>query len=357
MKILVLNSGSSSIKYKLFDNKYFKVLFEGIEEEVKDFHKSFENIFADLIKSKIIKKLEDISLVGHRVVHGGEKFSKPILVTTKIIKEMEKLIDLAPLHNPSNIDGIKTIEAKLPKVTQVAVFDTAFHHTIPKRNFLYPIPIEYYDKYKIRKYGFHGTSVDYVAKEFSMKFDKKLKRLNLIVLHLGNGASITAIKNGKSFDTSMGFTPLEGLMMGTRSGDIDPSIVLYLQQNLNLKLNDINNLLNKQSGFKGICGKSDLRKILDDCNSGDKNSKLAIDMYVDRIRKYLVNYILKLKKVDGIIFTGGIGENSKIIRDKVCKDLSYILKKQNKTKIVVIKTDEEKSIARQTNKLIKGIIK
>jgi len=346
MKILVLNSGSSSIKYKLFCSKDYKILFEGIEEEVNDFHQSFENIFSMLLKSKVIKKLEDISCVGHRVVHGGEMFSKPMVVTSKVIKELEKLIVLAPLHNPSNIDGIKIIKEKLPKVKQIVVFDTAFHHTIPKKNFLYPIPIEYYEKHKIRKYGFHGTSVEYVAKQFAKNSGKKLQKLNLIVLHLGNGASITAIKNGKSYDTSMGFTPLEGLMMGTRSGDIDPSIVLYLQDSLNLKINEITNILNKQSGFQGICGQSDLRKIL---KQNDNSSKLAISMYVDRIRKYLVNYIIKLKEVDGIIFTGGIGENSKIIRDKVCKDLDILL---NNSKVVTIKTDEEKNIAEQSYKLI-----
>ena len=348
MKIFVLNSGSSSIKYKLFCSKNFKLLYSGIEEEVVDFHKSFEVIFKTLLKSKIIKNLEDISSIGHRVVHGGEKFSKPTLVNNKVIRKLKKLNNLAPLHNPSNIDGIKTIKKILPNIKQVAIFDTAFHHTIPKKNFLYPIDIKYYKEYKIRKYGFHGTSVQYVSKEFAIKYDRNLKDLNLIVLHLGNGASITAVKKGKSFDTSMGFTPLEGLMMGTRSGDIDPSIVLYFQQNLNLNPDDVNRLLNKQSGFKGICGKSDLREIL---KQKDKNSKLAIKMYTDRIRKYLVNYIIKLKKVDGIIFTGGIGENSKIIRDRVCKDLNLLL---NKTKVETMKTDEEKSIAIQTKRLLKG---
>ncbi|MEA3498599.1 MAG: acetate kinase [Campylobacterota bacterium] len=350
MLILVLNSGSSSIKYKLFCSKNYKVLFEDIEEEVEDFHISFENIFTKLLKSKVIKKLEDISFVGHRVVHGGEKFSKPVMVTKKVIKELEKLIVLAPLHNPSNIDGIKTIKSKLPKIPQVVVFDTAFHHTIPKKNFLYPLPIEYYNKYKIRKYGFHGTSVEYVANKFTQKYNKKLKDLNLIVLHLGNGASITAIKNGKSYDTSMGFTPLEGLMMGTRSGDIDPAILLFLENQLKLNLDDINNILNKQSGFKGVCGQSDLRKIIQMGKDGDENSKLAIEMYVDRIRKYLASYILKLKNIDGIIFTGGIGENSSLIRKKVCKGLDLFVN----IGIDVIKTDEEKNIAIKTYKLIKG---
>ena len=344
MKILVLNSGSSSIKYKLYDGKKFKVLYEGIEEEVLDFHKSFKNIFKKLLKSSI-KTLEDITYVGHRVVHGGEKFSKPVIVTSKVIKKLEELIPLAPLHNPSNIDGIKSIKKILPNIKQVVVFDTAFHHTIPKESFLYPIDYKYYEENKIRKYGFHGTSVEYVMKKYANDNNKKINKLNLVILHLGNGASITAIKNGKSYDTSMGFTPLEGLMMGTRSGDIDPSIGLYLQDTLKIK--NVNNILNKQSGLKGICGHSDLREIISLKDSGNTKAKLAINMFIDKIRKYLAFYILKLNRVDAIIFSGGIGENSAFVRDKVTKNIDF--------DIEVIKTDEEKSIAMQTVKLIKKV--
>ena len=371
-KILVLNSGSSSIKYKLFCSKKFEVLYDGIEEEVSDFHQSFETIFKKLISSKSIKKLEDISCVGHRVVHGGEKFSKPVKITTNLIKELESLISLAPLHNPANIDGIKTIKEKLPNISQVAVFDTAFHTSIPKEAFLYPIPYELYEKNKIRKYGFHGTSHQYVASKYAKKYNKELKDLNLITIHLGNGASVTCIKNGKSIDTSMGFTPLEGLMMGTRCGDIDPSIVLYLQEYLNIDIKEVSNILNKQSGLKGICKHSDLRKIISLKNNGDTKAELAINMFVEKIRKYIGIYFLKLEKLDAIIFTGGIGENSSLIRKKVFKGLSdnlglkidnilnessidkigEIQTKKCKTKIVVIKTDEEKSIAQQTIKLL-----
>ena len=349
-KILVLNSGSSSIKYKLFCSKKLDVIYEGIEEEVSNFHKRIKIIFKKLLDTNAIKKIEDISCVGHRVVHGGEKFSNPVLVTAEVIKDLEELIPLAPLHNPSNIDGIKIIQNRLPNIRQVAIFDTAFHSTIPKEAFLYPIPLELYNKEKIRKYGFHGISHQYVASKYAKNYNQKLKNLNLITIHLGNGASVTAIKNGKSIDTSMGFTPLEGLMMGTRCGDIDPSVVLYLQEYLNMDIKEVSNILNKQSGLKGICSHSDLREIISLKDSGDTKAKLAINMFVEKIRKYLASYIFKLKKVDAIIFTGGIGENSKMIRDKVTKDL----KKFIKTKVVVIATNEEKSIAEQTIKLLKG---
>ncbi len=369
MKILVLNSGSSSVKYKLFESKNLEVLYEGIEEEIVDFHKSFENIFNKLIFSKVISSLEDIDAFGHRVVHGGEKFSKPVVCDDEVIFELEKLIPLAPLHNPSNIDGIKTIKSKIKNAYQVAVFDTAFHQTIPMKSFLYPIPFEFYEKHKIRKYGFHGTSHLFVAKQCAKYLNTPLENLNLITIHLGNGASITAIENGKSVDTSMGFTPLEGLMMGTRSGDIDPSIILYLQDYLNLTTSEISDILNKQSGLKGICKESDLREILRLSDENNFKAKLAIDMFVEKIRNYLGSYILKLGSVDGIIFTGGIGENSSIIREKVCENLSNLLSIEldinennqklienmqqlsvinSKVRIFVIKTDEEKSIAIQT---------
>jgi len=352
MKILVLNSGSSSIKYKLYkeNNGKFDLLYGDIQQEVKSFHKGFESIFSKLLETKMINSLDDINCVGHRVVHGGEEFSKPILVDEKVIKKLEQLIPLAPLHNPSNIDGIKTIKEKLKDIPQVVVFDTAFHHTLPKKNFIYPIPLEYYNKYKIRRYGFHGTSVEYVANRYAKSTNKKLEKLNLIVLHLGNGASITAIKKGKSHNTSMGFTPLEGLMMGTRSGDIDPSIISYLEKTLDSSADDITNILNKNSGFKGLTNKSDLRDILKDAKNNDTNSKLALKIYISKIRKYLSSYIYELKKIDAIIFTGGIGENSKYIRKKVLKGIENIVK--NKVDIKTIKTNEELNIAIQTYKTI-----
>ncbi len=373
MKILVLNSGSSSVKYKLFESENLEVLFDGIEEEIVDFHKSFENIFNKLIVSKVISSLEEIGGFGHRVVHGGEKFSSPVIIDDEVILELEKLIPLAPLHNPANIDGIKTIKAKIKNSFQVAVFDTAFHQTLPMKSFLYPIPFNFYKEHKIRKYGFHGTSHFYVAKQCAEYFNTNLENLNLITIHLGNGASITAVEKGKSIDTSMGFTPLEGLMMGTRCGDIDPAIVLYLQKQLGLSIKEVDELLNKQSGLKGICEHSDLREIIALSQDNNTQAILAIDMFVEKIRKYLGAYILKLEKLDGIIFTGGIGENSSLIRQKVCADLSLnlgikidddkntqklikniedISSSCSKLKILVIKTDEEKSIAIQTKVLL-----
>lgn len=268
--ILVLNSGSSSIKYKLFDLET-NFIFGGIIEEIKDFHTAFQNIFNILLDKNYIKNINDIVAFGHRVVHGGEKFRLPILIDDIIIKEIENLIPLAPLHNPSNLDGIKTVKKLSPNAKQIAVFDTAFHQTIPQEAFIYPIPYKFYTDFGIRKYGFHGTSHNYVAKESAKYLNKPLNELNLITIHLGNGASITAIKNGISIDTSMGFTPLAGLMMGTRSGDIDPQIILYLEKQIELNNDDINTILNKQSGFKGICNKSDLREIIKDANSKEFN--------------------------------------------------------------------------------------
>jgi acetate kinase len=373
MKILVLNSGSSSIKYKLFDSKNLSLLFDGIEENVKDFHKAFENIFKILIDSNTILSLEDIGGFGHRVVHGGEYFSKPTLIDNNVLAKLEKLVSLAPLHNPSNIDGIKSIYKKLPNAKQIAVFDTAFHTTMPQKISLYPLPYSLYQKHKIRKYGFHGTSHSFVANEYALYCKKNLKKLNLLTIHLGNGASICAIKKGKSIDTSMGFTPLEGLMMGTRSGSIDPAIVIYLQKYLKYSLDEVDDILNKQSGFKGICGKNDLRTIIQNANSGDKKAKLAIDMFVERIRNYIGSYIIKLGKVDAIIFTGGIGENSSFIRGKILKDMfanigiklnkqknniqdfeniNTISSKKSKINLVVVKTNEEKSIAIQTKRFL-----
>jgi len=366
MLILVLNSGSSSIKYKLFLD--LKEVLSGVEEEVIDFEAAFENIFIKLIQSNYITDMNDIDAFGHRVVHGGEKFTKPTLVSDEVCEHIKQLYPLAPLHNPSNLKGILAIKKSLPLKSQVVVFDTAFHQTIKKENFLYPIPIDYYENYHIRKYGFHGTSHYYVVKQFATYINKPLEKLNLISLHLGNGASITAIKNGISIDTSMGFTPLEGLMMGTRCGDIDPSIIFYMQRVLGLNINTIDDILNKQSGLKGICGFSDIRKIL---NLKDEKSKLAINMFTSRIKKYIGSYSALLGRVDGIIFTGGIGEHSSFIRTEICKSLEIIGVKidkiknetnkeqlkdigthDSKIKIVVIPTNEELEIAISVTNLI-----
>ncbi len=335
----------------------------GIIEEVKDFHRAFDEIFQQLLTKAFIKSVEDIKVFGHRVVHGGEQFHEAVVIDEVVIATIESLIPLAPLHNPSNLDGIKTVQAKLPHALQIAVFDTAFHQTMPKSFYIYPIPYAWYANYGIRRYGFHGISHFYIAKETANYLGKPLEELNLITIHLGNGDSITAIKNGKSIDTSMGFTPLEGLMMGTRSGDIDPEIVFYLENQIGLNGTDIDRMLNKESGFKGICNESDLRIIVDHANHGDTYAQLAIEMFCIRVKKYIGAYKEVLEKVDAIVFTGGIGEHSALIRQKI---LTMIDKEKNQAvngfaeiqdenapyKILVVPTNEELEIAIQAKKLL-----
>jgi acetate kinase len=360
--ILVLNAGSSSIKYKLFSLKC-EFIYGDIIEEVDDFHKAFDTIFQNLTTQHHIQNINDIKLFSHRVVHGGEKFTQSTLITNKVIDEIRSLIPLAPLHNPSNLDGILTAKRKVPNALQVAVFDTAFHQSMPKYSYLYPIPYNLYENHGIRRYGFHGTSHQYIAKECANYLKKPLEDLNLITIHLGNGDSITAIKNGKSIDTSMGFTPLEGLMMGTRSGDIDSEIILYLEKQLGLKTDEIDTLLNEQSGFQGITGKSDLRDIKELAKKGEEKALLAIDMFCYRVKKYIGAYKEVLQTVDAIIFTGGIGENAPFIREKISNNIDRI-KNQNLQeigeiqkdacdyKILVIPTNEELEIARESIKFL-----
>ena len=359
--ILVLNAGSSSIKYKLFSMEC-AFIYGDIVQEVQDFHRAFENIFSQLKNQQYITQEDDIKMFGHRVVHGGEKFTQATLINDEVIEAIKDLIPLAPLHNPSNLDGILTAIKKVPSAKQVAVFDTAFHQTIPKHAFIYPIPYELYTKEGIRRYGFHGTSHNYVANECAKYLKKDLQNLNLITIHLGNGDSITAIKNGKSIDTSMGFTPQEGLMMGTRAGDIDSEIIIYLEKQLKLNLDEVDKLLNKQSGFKGITGKSDLRSIKEDAKSGDKKALLAIDMFCYRVKKYVGAYKEVLGKVDAIIFTGGIGENAPFIRQKIVhgidedknkkvEGISEIGLDTLEYKVMVIPTNEELQIAKECHNL------
>ena len=363
MNILVINSGSSSIKYKLFKNNI--EIKSGLKENVI----SYKTALIEILNNEIdIKNLDG---VGHRVVHGGELFSKPTLINKTVIKQIKKLIPLAPLHNKINLEAIEIIYKIYKKLPQVAVFDTAYHQTIPKKSYTYPLPIEYYKKYHIRKYGFHGTSIEYVSKITSKYLNKKLSKSNFIVLHLGNGASITAIKNGKSYDTSMGFTPLDGLMMGTRSGAIDPAIITYLEKYQNKSIQEIDNILNKKSGFLGLCKTNDLREVLKNIDNGDINSKLAFDIYIKKIKEYLSSYIILLKKVDAIIFTGGIGENSSIVRKSIIKDFDILGVKLHKNKnnninkeicninsdksrikLIVAKTNEEKNISLNTSLLL-----
>ena len=351
IKILVLNSGSSSIKYKLFYG--LREVKRGVLKEVTDYHSNIKMILNEVGK---------VDMVAHRVVHGGEKFINSVIISDEVIEDIRDLIPLAPLHNPANLDGILSVKKLLPNIPQVAVFDTAFHQNMPDYNYIYPIPYSLYKEKDIRKYGFHGTSHKYVANRASEILNKPLNELNLITCHLGNGASLCAIKNGKSINTSMGFSPLEGLMMGTRSGDIDPEVIFYLSKVMDLDSIDI--MLNKKSGFKGIAGENNLKNIK---TRDDKLAKLAIDMFVSRTRKYLGAYMIELGRIDGIIFTAGIGENSSLIREKIIQNLEnygiIIDKERNKinnviistgkVNVMVIPTNEELQIAKEAINLLK----
>jgi acetate kinase len=391
MKILVLNSGSSSIKFQLFEMDENRSIASGIIEQIgendssakikfddkviekneliKDHHSGLKLMNMLLIESCTIKSLDELGAIGHRVVHGGEKFSKPVIINNNVLEEIEKLIPLAPLHNPANLDGIKVTMEQSPKVPQVAVFDTAFHSTIPSYAYMYALPYETYEKDGVRKYGFHGTSHHYVIKEASKHLG--IENINAITLHLGNGASMAAVKNGKCVDTTMGLTPLEGLIMGTRSGDLDPAILFYLARKHDLSIDDLDKLLNKQSGLKGICGNNDMREVENMAEKGDNRAKLALDMFAYRIKKYIGSYSAVIGKLDCIIFTGGIGENDIDTRARCCESLENlgieldlvknnqraknildISLKDSKVKVLVIPTNEELEIAIQANSLL-----
>lgn len=342
MKIAVINSGSSSIKFKLFNMDDESVIFAMALDEIGTCHDEALQKILEALKVKGID-ITHIDAVGHRVVHGGEYFRDATIIDDEVIKKIDSLSSLAPLHNPANLLGILSLQKISPSLKQYAIFDTAFHTTLPKEAYLYALPLSLYEEHSIRRYGFHGTSHSFIAKETAKKLGKSIDSLNIISLHLGNGASVCAIKNGKSIDTSMGFTPLEGLVMGTRSGDIDPSIVLYMIKELNISVDEVSNILNKKSGLYGISNESNLRKILE---HDDENSKLALSMMIRRIRKYVGSYLTLFDSLDAVVFTGGIGENSTYIRDEVVKNLSL-------KNIFVIKTNEELEIANQiayTNK-------
>jgi len=391
MKILVLNSGSSSIKFQLFEMDENKSLASGIIEQIGD-ENSYSKIEFDgkkiekveiiknhsiglkimnqlLIESETIVSLDELGAVGHRVVHGGEKFSEPVIVDKEVLKEIEKLIPLAPLHNPANLQGIKVMMEQAPSVKQIVVFDTAFHSTIPEYAYMYALPYENYENDGVRRYGFHGTSHKYVVKEATKYLC--VKSLNAITLHLGNGASMAAVKNGKCIDTTMGLTPLEGLIMGTRSGDLDPAILFYLARKHDLDIDDLDKILNKKSGLKGICGNNDMREVEQMAENGDAKAKLALDMFAYRIKKYIGSYSAVVGKLDCIIFTGGIGENDIDTRERCCSDLENlgieldliqnnqrakkiidISSKNSKVKVLVIPTNEELEIAIQSNSLL-----
>lgn len=360
MKTLVINCGSSSIKYKLYDFPSKTLLIKGIIErigekssQVKNHHQGIKVLLADILKRKVVTGLDEISAIGHRVVHGGEAFTQPHLIDERIIRKIKECAQLAPLHNPVNLAGIMGCRTLFPDIPQVAVFDTAFHQSIAEHVFMYPIPITYYRKYKIRKYGFHGTSHQFVAQRAAEILKRPLNKLKLITCHLGNGCSLTAIDKGKSIDTSMGFTPLEGLMMGTRSGDIDVAAVFYLMKKEKLSVSEMDEVLNKKSGILGITGLSnDFRSLRKAVRKGNRRAKLAYDMFIYRLRKYIGAYYFILGRPDAICITGGIGEHSNRITNIIKKDVLKVC--NGKTKVLVIPTDEELMIANLTYELIKG---
>lgn len=393
MKILILNAGSSSIKCQYFidHTSITTILIERIGEEqgqsqllyqgqaithndtLPTHHDALKKIFSLLSEFNILTFIDTLDAIGHRVVHGGSFFHEPTRITTEVIGKIRKLIPLAPLHNPANLEGIEIIYKHYPHIPQVAVFDTAFHQSMPAHAYLYPLPYYLYENSNIRRYGFHGTSHAYVAKEASRLMDKEVESLNLITLHLGNGASATAIKSGKSIDTSMGMTPLEGLMMGTRCGDIDSAILPYLSKHFDMDLHTIENLLNHESGLKGICGYNDMRTIIEKSDAGDPLCLLALKMYTYRIRKYIGAYTVALGRIDAVIFTGGVGEHAVRVREMVCEGLEesirlHIDTEKNKIhstmarsighsnshiQIWVIPTSEELEIAKQVEQAIK----
>jgi acetate kinase len=393
MKVLVLNCGSSSIKYQFIDTDEKTALAQGLVErigmsdavlthkrydgdeikvvgEILDHNIAIEYVLGVMLSKNhgVIEDKKDIEAVGHRVVHGGETFSDSVFITDEAIQVLQDNIELAPLHNPPNIKGILAVKRTLPGTPQCGVFDTAFHSSMPPKAYLYGIPFELYKKYKIRRYGFHGTSHFFVSKKAAEILGKDISELKIVTAHLGNGCSMAAVKNGVSVDTSMGFTPLEGLLMGTRSGDLDPSLILYIMGKEGLSLNEAGTLLNKHSGLIGMSGESsDMREILS-VKGEQKRAKYAFDLFCYRIKKYLGAYAAAMGGLDAFVFTGGIGENSYEIREEVCKDLGFLgieiddEKNQNKdniissdssrVKVLRISTNEELVIALDTAKIV-----
>jgi acetate kinase len=351
MKILVINSGSSSIKYKLFKMPGERLLSKGAIEHIGEEGYAVHNHYTGL--KMILEKVDAVSCVGHRVVHGAQKFEKPVLIDRAVIQDIRQCCAIAPLHNPANLAGILACKKLLPHIKQVAVFDTAFHQSLPDYAYIYGLPYEYYTRFGIRKYGFHGTSHEYVAGEAARRLRKPLNKLKIITCHLGNGCSITAVDRGKSIDTSMGFTPLEGLIMGTRCGDIDPALVTYIMHKKKLDTRAIENILNKASGLKGISGiGNDMRLLESKAAGGNRRAKLALDIFIYRIKKYIGAYTAVMSGCDALVFTAGIGEHQKKIREKICQGLFRHLKK--KPSVLVIPTNEELMIARQAWRIAKG---
>lgn len=400
MKILVINAGSSSLKYQLLDMETEKLIAKGVvekiglegsmlthkvngqaytyEQKLNNHSESLELVLKVLQDPKIgsLKSLDEIEAVGHRVLHGGEIYSKAVFVDDEVMKNLKKLTPLGPLHMPANISGIEACMKVMPKVPNVALFDTAFHATMPKKAYTYATPYEWYEKYGVRRYGFHGTSHEYIAR--TVEQIEGTDKLNIISCHIGNGASLAAIKNGKCVDTSMGLTPLEGLIMGTRSGDLDPAILEYVMDKEGLDIKQMLNILNKKSGLLGISGvSSDIRDVQAEVKKGNERAKLAIDCFVYRIKKYIGSYAAALGGVDVIVFTAGTGENRDEIREEIMKDMEFmgvdfdveanrnfkrgevylISKPTSKVKVYVIPTDEELMIARQTKAVVENLKK
>lgn len=392
-KILVINCGSSSLKFQLLTMPEESVLAKGLVERIgiensvfsltidekqswelniPDHNQAVEIVIDKLLDSGIIKSLDEISGVGHRVVHGGEKFSDAILITDDVLKEIEECNDLAPLHNPANISGIEAFRKILPNVPAVAVFDTAFHQTMPESSYLYSLPYDYYKEYGIRKYGFHGSSHKYVTQRAAELLHRPIENLRLISCHIGNGVSIAAVENGKSIDTSMGFTPLAGVAMGTRSGNIDPALIPYIMDKTGKSANEVVfEILNKKSGMLGLSGiSSDLRDIEEKAKEGNERAETALEIFAGRIHKYLGSYTARMYGVDAIIFTAGVGENSSVIREKVLRGLefmgvywdpklnqvrgeeAFLNYPHSPVKVMVIPTNEEVMIARDTVRIM-----
>jgi len=350
MKILVINSGSSSIKYKLFQMPQDRLIQKGIMEHIAEAGSKIRNHFTGL--KMILSNIDSVDAVGHRVVHGAESFREHVLINNAVIKKIKQCCEIAPLHNPANLAGIQACKKLLPRVKQVAVFDTAFHQTLPDYAYVYGLPFEYYKKLGIRKYGFHGTSHEYVARQAACILKKPLNKLKIITCHLGNGCSITAVDRAQSIDTSMGFTPLEGLLMGTRCGDLDPALITYLMHRYSLSIHRIDHLLNKESGLLGVSGVSnDMRLLEKEVSAGDKRCKLAVDIFIYRIKKYIGAYTAIMGGLDALVFTAGIGENQERIRNKIVQGQFSHLKKS--PKVLVVPTDEELMIAHKTYQLIK----
>ena len=398
MKILVLNCGSSSIKYKLFEMADRSVIAQGgvekiglkdsflkftkpngekkvIEKEMPEHTVGVELILNTLTSAEdgVLKSLNELDAVGHRVLHGGQAFSESVLINDEVIKAIEDNIELGPLHNPANLKGINAVKKILPNIPQVAVFDTAFHQTMHEKAFMYALPYEYYEKFKVRRYGFHGTSHRYVSKRVCDFLGIKPEGTKIITAHVGNGGSLAAIKDGKCVDTTMGMTPAEGLMMGTRAGEVDPGMLPYVFSKGGLNADSFNDLVNKKSGLLGVSGvSSDMRDIMQAIADGNERAKLALDMFVYRLTKLIGSFVAAMNGTDILVFTGGIGENSDIVRRLVCDGLTYLGLKideeknsqahgtevvistaDSKMKVVVIPTDEELTIASDTEAIVK----